>query len=322
MIVAIVRNFLLLFVFLLFLFIFIPRKYSIPELKPRTSTQYWNLTTGSRIAYTLIQAKNKRQHYPVIFLQGGPGGPINDWNITTLTPLSEDGYDVYLYDQVGCGFSSRLKNIGDYTAGRHKKDLGEIVKRIRAEKVILIGQSWGAILAALFIADNPGRVDKVIFTGPGPFVPGNYDLENIQPPDSLHLKEPGNKNSRGKLNINFLRTGFIKFTSKRFNWKLASDKEMDNYLNNKTGYYCNIKTVQSFNSVADIRPRLKNCPIPTLIMRGQSDGIKWGYVTEYLNLFPNHKLVIVPNAGHSIAREQPGEYIRAIREFLVASSLR
>jgi pimeloyl-ACP methyl ester carboxylesterase len=66
-----------------------------------------------------------------------------------------------------------------------------------------------------------------------------------------------------------------------------------------------IKTVQSYNSAKDIRPKLENCTIPALIMRGQCDAIKWGYVTEYLDLFTIHRLIIVPDAGHSIAREQP-----------------
>jgi len=39
-------------------------------------------------------------------------------------------------------------------------------------------------------------------------------------------------------------------------------------------------------------------------------------VTEYLYLFTNHLLIIVPGAGHSIAREQPGLYIKNILEFL------
>jgi proline iminopeptidase len=32
-----------------------------------------------------------------------------------LQPLADSGYDVYLYDQVGSGRSSRLENIRDYT---------------------------------------------------------------------------------------------------------------------------------------------------------------------------------------------------------------
>ena len=120
---------------------FFPRKYDVPDLLQRPGTHYWVLSTGSKIAYTLISGKGVKKQYPVIYLHGGPGGYISDRNIETLAPLSEDGYDVYLYDQTGSGQSDRLADIEEYTADRHKKDLEEIVKKSGAEKVILIGQS-------------------------------------------------------------------------------------------------------------------------------------------------------------------------------------
>jgi proline iminopeptidase len=317
--------------------IFFPHTYDVPALAERTSTKYWDLKTGSHIAYTLIQAKGEKKPCPVIFLQGGPGGPVYDENIKSLTPLSEAGYDVYLYDQIGCGYSGRLKNIEEYTVGRHKKDLEEIVRIIGAEKVILIGQSWGAMLAAAYIADNLQKVEKVIFTGPGYIMPRNKLLENIKSPDSLHLRQPQFTNKQGREKIYNYRARVVEYCARAFSWKLASDNEMDEFetvldhemgkstlcdpskisgIENRSGFYSMVKTVQSFNEVEDIRPELKNCKIPSLIMRGQCDGINWGYLTEYLTLFTDHALVIVPDAGHSIAREQPELYIKNIVEFL------
>jgi len=101
--------------------VFLPKKYDVPRLQKRESTQYWNLPTGSRIGYTLVSAKGKRKPYPIIYLHGGPGGPITNRNIEILSPLSENGFDVYLYDQIGGGQSARLQNIIDYTADRHKR---------------------------------------------------------------------------------------------------------------------------------------------------------------------------------------------------------
>jgi proline iminopeptidase len=329
--------FILLISGLLIFIIFIPRSYDVPELKERAGTQFWSLKTGSKIGYTLIEAKGEKKPYPVIFLQGGPGAPVYDGNIRTLLILAEAGYDVYLYDQVGCGYSDRLKNIEEYTVERHKEDLEEIVEVIGSEKVILLGQSWGSMLAAEYIADNPGRVDKVIFTGPGYILPVNYSLAAITSPDSLNLKKPEYTNQQAREKIYNYRARVVEWCAKVFSYKLASDKEMDEFetilgqemgkstlcdpaklgaLENRSGYYSMVKTVQSFNSAKDIRPKLKNCPIPALIMRGQCDGIKWGFVTEYLDLFTNHQLIIIPDAGHSIVREQPEIYVNNIIEFL------
>jgi proline iminopeptidase len=82
------------------------------------------------------------------------------------------------------------------------------------------------------------------------------------------------------------------------------------------GYYVHIKTVQSFNKTPSRRDVLSKCKTPILIMRGQFDGGKWGYTEEYLRLFKNHQLVIIPKAGHSIALEQPELYIHTIVKFL------
>jgi len=317
--------------------VFWPVSYHASKNQMRDGTKFLELPTGSRIAYTLIPARGQKKQFPIIFLQGGPGGPIYDRNITHLSTLADDGYNVYLYDQVGCGFSERLDNINEYTANRHKEDLEEIVRFIGAKRVILIGQSWGAILATLFIADNPEKVEKIIFTSPGPVLPVNAKLNSILPPDSLQLRKPVFTNRQGREKAYSIRTKIVEFVAENMDWKLIADKEMDDfasYLNfemgkstvcdtsnagqieNGAGYYCMIKTAQSFSKVADQREKLSQIHIPVLILKGQCDHIKWGFTQEYTLLFPDHHLVIVPDAGHGISLEQPEIYLKTIREFL------
>jgi proline iminopeptidase len=327
---------LLALVFLLFR-IFLPRNYNAPHVQKRKSTRYWDLTTGSRLGYTLISAKGIKKPCPIIYLHGGPAGPIYNEHIKALAPLSEDGYDVYLYDQVGCGQSNLLDNIEEYTAGRHKKDLEEIYKKIGAKKIILIGQSWGAILATLFVADNPEKVEKIIFTGPGPILPRKMGLADISAPDSLHLKKPLLSNQDGFEIVQNIRNIAVDFFAKRFGYKLASDQEADGFywtLTNQTnkamvcdtskalraepgmGYYAWVMTGNSFDKMEDTRPKLKDLNTPVLILKGQCDNQVWGIIPEYIELFKNHELVIVPNAGHSIWIEQHAIYLKTIRTFL------
>ena len=79
-------------------------------------------------------------------------------------------------------------------------------------------------------------------------------------------------------------------------------------------------TVRSFSTIKDTRPKLKDCTFSILIMKGQCDNQPWGFVNEYLELFPNHQLKIIPDAGHSISIEQPELYLETIRDFLNPSS--
>ncbi|MCL9805479.1 alpha/beta hydrolase [Flavobacterium amniphilum] len=315
----------------------IPTKLDMPSIKPRTTTQYWNLPTGSKIAYTHIAGKGEKKPYPIIYLHGGPGGYVYTKNIETLGKLSSLGYDVYLYDQVGCGLSERLEDVSEYTAVRHVKDLEAIIKLLGSEKVILVGQSWGGSLATLYAADNSNKVDRIVFTCPGAIKPANEALEKIKAPDSLNLKEPYNPNAKILPIVLDPRYVSIGVWSRFFGKKLASDEEADAYLTKMAnaftkglvsnpanvlkeeggaGSYCNLNTSVSYGSLEDPRTKLKNSKIPVLVMKGQYDNIDWGYTKEYLDLFNNNQFKLIPNAGHQIFAEQAELYTKTIGDFL------
>lgn len=334
-------KFLLLFLLLcaagILLWILVPRHYPVSRMKARAGTAYWKLSTGSQIAYNFLPAKGNKQPYPVIFLQGGPGGYISERLVQSMQTLADEGYDVYLYDQVGSGLSKRLYDIREYTAVRHKKDLAAIVEQTGSGKVILIGQSWGAILAALFLADHPDKVSKVILTGPGPVIPVNRVLATVIPPDSLDLRPPVVTNAMAVEQVQNGRMQAASLLAGWFGYKLVPDAEADDFqtllnngLNRSTvkdtahalpdkgggGYYAQQMTALSFSSTPDPRARLRKVTTPVLILRGQYDNQPWGYVTEYLELLQHCRLEIIEGAGHNIATEQEDAYYNRIRQFL------
>jgi proline iminopeptidase len=335
-ILKIIKYAVLFFAAIVLCMILLSRTYNVPPFQKKAGIQYWDLATGSKIGYTHIPAKGQKKQYPVIYLHGGPGGYISDRNIEMLSPLAEDGYDVYLYDQVGGGQSNRLKNIKEYTAERHRKDLEEITKKIGARKVILIGQSWGAVLATLFIAANPDKVDKCIFTAPGPVYPIHKDLATIKSPDSLRLMDPYYSNQEGNKEASNIRSKVMVLWAETFGKKLAPDEEADNFetylgsvVNRSAvcdttrilpeagaGFYARVMTFKSLKQIKDPRPALKNSRVPVLVMKGQCDNQPWGYTEEYLELFSNHQLVVIPGAGHFIWVEKPAMYSNTIRDFL------
>lgn len=338
------RRFLKLILFLLLIALSIlvfvmlrPATYPIPEAIVRTGTQYWSLTSGSHIGYTFLPASADKQPYPVIYLHGGPGGSFTERDLQILQPLTQLGYDVYLYDQVGSGFSNRLEDITQYTVERHINDLKEIIQQIKAEKVILVGQSWGAVLATLFVAEHPLLVDKIIFTSPGPVYPVRQELKNTIAPDSLHLKPPVFTNAQGNQESTTLRSTAINFVALKLHKKLATDKEADAFASYRSslvnrsvvcdtskispprsgyGFYAALMTYESLKQVADPRSKLKQLTIPVLVVKGQCDNQPWGFTNEYLELFSNHRFAYIPDAGHIISIEQPEALQKAIVDFL------
>ena len=316
-----------------------PRHYNVQSREKEINSTFWQLSTGSTIGYTYLSStSNETQAYPIIYLHGGPGGAISKRVIDDLKPLSDDGFDLYFYDQVGSGASSRLSDISEYTVQRHVDDLNEIITKINSGKVTLIGQSWGSVLAAAYLSKHPERIDKIIFTSPGPIYPINNAEINIPAPDSFRLRAPFYTNKAANQSSTNIRIKAITFFATRFGKKVASDKEVDEYADfldskayksalcdtsvnlanrGRNGFFASIMTYKSVLGLKDFREKIKGVNTPVLILKGQCDNQPWGATNEYLSLFPNHKFVLIPNAGHFINVEQHEMYIREIKNFLL-----
>jgi len=317
--------------------LFYPREYELPPARPLPTHQFWELSTGSKIAYRYLPAKEDTKPYPIIYLHGGPGGFITDQQVAFFGQLNVLGHSVYLYDQIGSGNSERLENIGEYTATRHLADLEAIIKKIDAEKVILAGQSWGAILATMYAAEHAEKVEKLVLLCPGPLAPFNYKLAQEKAPDSLNLKQPWHTNREANDKMRTWRSTATQYIAIKFLEKLATDEEADafqahlNYELQKStvvdstklppvtyggGYYVQQMTMASIDYVKNPRKSLPDSTLPTLIIKGQYDNQPWGYTNEYLRLFPSHQFVLIEYAGHATYLDKPEETLLSISGFL------
>ncbi len=66
-----------------------------------------------------------------------------------------------------------------------------------------------------------------------------------------------------------------------------------------------------------LKHRLHRARMPTLLLRGASDGIvSAAYLDRYAKLFPDARVVTIAAAGHSPQVEQPAETAKTVLEFL------
>lgn len=72
---------------------------------PPAGVRYWNLSTGSHIAYLKVPAQGRARATPILMVGGGPGEEdVADSSQTHFFgQLALLGYDVYFYDQIGSG---------------------------------------------------------------------------------------------------------------------------------------------------------------------------------------------------------------------------
>jgi proline iminopeptidase len=104
----------------------------------------------------------------IVVLHGGPGGDYR--SLLKCSKFAVDGFFVVFYDQRGSGLSRR-HNKEIYTPQLFIDDLGAVIRHYRKpnQKVILMGQSWGAMLATGYVNQHPGDVSGVVLSEPGGF---------------------------------------------------------------------------------------------------------------------------------------------------------
>lgn len=103
----------------------------------------------------------------IVVLHGGPGSDYRA--MLNCSKFAQDGFYVVFYDQRGSGLSKRYgKDV--YKGTIFVDDLDAVIKYYRRrpdQKMILMGHSWGAMLATAYVNDHPGGINGVVLMEPG-----------------------------------------------------------------------------------------------------------------------------------------------------------
>jgi proline iminopeptidase len=105
----------------------------------------------------------------IVVLHGGPGADYR--HLLNCREFASQGYYVVFYDQRGSGLSKRHSK-SSYGIQTMLDDLSAVIAHYRkspAQKVFLLGHSWGAILATSFIDKYPTAISGTILAEPGGF---------------------------------------------------------------------------------------------------------------------------------------------------------
>ncbi|HEY8455825.1 MAG TPA: alpha/beta hydrolase [Actinopolymorphaceae bacterium] len=309
-----------------------------PEPVPGQS--FVRLTTGSRIAYARRPAapstRGDTRGEPIIFVHGGPGVPDLAGDMAYFGQLAEDGHDVYVYAQVGSGASSRLDDPMAYTLDRHVADLEAFRRYIHAEKVTLIGHSFGGVLAAAYVADHPNRVVKAVYSSPGDLDPTAGGASMVS---RLTVAQQMGLYARLLRPRDLLAYTLVQ-VNPRAAHALTGDADMDARFDghyNKTrpglrcdgrygpelhglGAYANLVPQSASRPILrDRRPAFAHAGVPGLVIKGSCDYVSWSSTLDYLN--PHTRLVYLHGAGHNAYQERPKPFLALVRAFLADDPL-
>jgi len=109
----------------------------------------------------------------IVALHGGPGGDYR--YLLNCKDLAEKGYRVVFYDQRGSGLSQRFPkksyiSLGAGAADLMYDELHAVIAHYRkspTQKVVLLGHSWGAMLASGYAGKYPQNIQALVLCEPG-----------------------------------------------------------------------------------------------------------------------------------------------------------
>lgn len=277
----------------------------------------------------------------VVVLHGGPAiAPARPWHAAALLP----GLRLHFYHQRGCGLSSRP--ITAAPAGstwqrmvaaearlglaEQLADLERIRRLLGRERLVLVGHSFGAVLAALYAAEFPERVRALVLVAPAPLfempVPGQDLFATVRArlpaamQDELDAYLAAYFDFPALLQLDEARLSEFYGRFLRFYAASAGTAWRPTGAAHPPGGWMQLAVYLSLGRRHDWRPELSTVTVPVLVVHGELDLQPVAVSERIAGYFPRAQVCVIPGSGHFPFDEAPEAFAAAVREFLRASA--
>jgi len=263
-----------------------------------------------------------RPEVPLLVLHGGPGAP-HDY-LEPLVALAGER-PVIFYDQLGCGASERPEDRSLWTLERSVEELAAVRSTLGLKRLHLLGQSWGALLAAAYLLRRrPEGVASLILSGPLLSAPrwmaDQRRLLAAMPEETRAAVSEAEQS--GNFESPDYQTAMLAFYKRHLcrldPWPDCLKRTFDGM---GTEVYLTMWGPSEFTATGNLRqtdmtPHLKEISMPTLITAGRFDESTPETASYFRSEMHDARLVIFENASHSHHLECPSGYLATIHEFL------
>ncbi len=250
--------------------------------------------------------------HPLIVHHGGPG---LDQSVILphLRPLAQN-LQLLCYDHRGSGRSASPQGPDPYKIERFVGDLDALSKALEVGPFALLGHSFGGIVALHFALAHPEALTHLILVcAPASHhfiqdvedaLPGQLEQEALAELSSLQDSEPSDHVIRRSLELlapiyfhDPARVAELGLDSMRFGPDTQAVWD----------------SLEGF----DLRPRLSEIQVPTLVIAGASDlSVTPERARETADALPHGKLLVIENSGHYPFIEQPEAFLSGVQRFL------
>lgn len=252
---------------------------------------------------------------PVFILLHGFGANTFSYRFVT-EPLSAFG-DVVAYDRPGFGFTQRptsWEGENPYGSAGNNLILDDLIKQYADSRdVYLVGHSAGGTQAAQYVVDNPGAITGLILISPAILSTGGAQSGFnwvFSIPQVDHLG-PLLVSSIASSGMDLLDRSWFD-TSKITDEIIAGYRAPLEIMGWEEGFWEYNRAPRVF----DVRDRLAEITIPTLLITGDTDVVVATADTEALaTMIEGSRLVVIPRSGHLAQEENPVETMQAIDDY-------
>jgi len=260
--------------------------------------------------------------FPILLLAGGPGA--SNKLMLRLVPELQDSWQLIMLDQRGTGQShlqvidTSTVNLDDYI-----EDVEAVRLDLAVESMLLLGHSWGGMLAMAVAAKYPERVAGMILVGSGPM-----DLEtfytahrNVRYPpeveETIEYWAAPERFSKKPLQARYeirranLSTRVFEPTAVG---EVLSDLDLEDVELNQ-GEIAGLMVQDLERIQYDFRPQLRSYDRPVLVVQGYS-GFMVHAAYQIRDNIPGARVEFIDRCGHFPYHEQPEAFYKVVREFL------
>jgi proline iminopeptidase len=263
---------------------------------------------------------------PVVFLSGGPG-----FDVDYLVPAAQflpAGYARVFFEQRGTGRSQPARPTPEtMTLQIVVEDLEALRVHLKQERLLLLGHSWGGMLAMAYAVAHPDRVDRLILVSSGgPTLEfatwfGDNIRARLRPEDTeaerkwIGAEERGVSPDKAALErVRAITPGYFFDRAKALAF---AGQMIDGSLHNGVSGLL----FSDLGKRYDLREGLRKLTRPVLIVHGHQDPIGDKTAEDIHALVANSTLTYLNQCGHFPWLEQPDAFRKALAAFLAAAPL-
>lgn len=250
---------------------------------------------------------------PLVFLHGGPGGE-HRYFLPHLEELSKD-FRLVFYDQRGCGRSEESTDKA-YSIQEEIETLEELRTHLGIEKLNLVGESWGSMLALSYACAYPTHVNKLFLTAAvGAVLDGYLGFEQellsrLSDKDKSDLEKVMERLRNEETTVEEVFSiidPYYVFSVENLHKKSVT--KANNEVNTIMG-----EDIKNLYDLSKESWKLEHIPI--VVAQGENDIITPDKLQEVLvKYLPHTKLEIIKECGHWSVIEKPTVLMDIIKRY-------